>query len=183
MDAHLRQEAQLSRVREARTAVAGSKARVEAQAADVRSKLPQLEEQARLALVSGREDLARFALQLRLAASEHLQTLEQQVLDLDKEERTLSLVEQRLSSEIEALRARQEVIEARYTTAEAHVRLYESSAVSRTGYRTLARLSNAWSSVLRACRRGRRLSIGSSHREPWICRPYPGSGRRASAPL
>ena len=125
-EAYQRQEIQLSRVREAQKAVAGSRARLEAQTADVRSKLPQLEERARHALVSGREDLARFALQLRLAALEDLRTLEEQVGDLEKEERALSLVEQRLSSEIEALRARQEVIEARYTTAEAHVRLYES---------------------------------------------------------
>ena len=123
--AHHRQEAQLSTVREAQTAVAGSRARLEAQA--------------RHALVSGREDLARFALQLRLAALEDLQTLEQQARDLEKEERTLSLVEQRLSSEIEALRARQQVIEARYTTAEAHVRLYESLGGLSDGVTDLGR--------------------------------------------
>ena len=42
-----------------------------------------------------------------------------------QEERALELVEQRLAAQIEAFFARQEVLEARYTTAEAEVRVGE----------------------------------------------------------
>ena len=46
--------------------------------------------------------------------------------ELEKEQQTLSFVEQRLSNEIEAFFARQEVLAARYSTAEAQVQINEA---------------------------------------------------------
>ena len=121
-----RQGELLAKVRVAQANVGASKRQLDAKAAEARDKLPQLEEQARQALRGGREDLARFALQLRQVAVEGIANLEQQVGQLEHEGRTLSLVEHRLATEIEAFFARREVIEARYSTAEAHVHITEA---------------------------------------------------------
>ncbi len=123
--AYQQQRELLDKVRLARGRVAGSRRKLEAKAGETRGKLPRLEDQARQALSGGREDLARFALQLRQVAVEDLEDLERQVAELDQEERALELVEQRLAAQIEAFFARQEVLEARYTTAEAQVRVGE----------------------------------------------------------
>ena len=85
-----------------------------------------LEDQARRALSGGREDQARFALRLRHVGAEQLQHLEQQVRELEEEEQTLSLVERRLATDIEAFFARQEILAVRYDTAEAQVRIKEA---------------------------------------------------------
>ena len=124
--AYQRQRELLSKVQRAQANIAKAKLQLESKTAGAREKLPQLEEQARQALVGGREDSARFALQLRQVANEDLEELERQVSELEQEERALSLVEQRLRTQIEAFFARQEVLAARYTTAEAQVRINEA---------------------------------------------------------
>ena len=97
-----------------------------AKCSKAREKLPELEEQARQALRGGREDLARFALSLRQVAAEELENLEGQAEPLEQEERMLTLVEQHLVAQIDAFAARREVLVARYTTAEAGVRISEA---------------------------------------------------------
>ena len=124
--AYQRQRQLLTNVQRAQEHIAASTQQLESKTAAAKEKLPQLEEQARQALVAGREDVARFALQLRQVAVEDLQQLEGQVGELEREQQTLSLVEQRLSTQIEAFFARQEVLAARYSTAEAQVRVSEA---------------------------------------------------------
>lgn len=118
----------LLQVREALVQLVSSKERLEAKTAEVQGKLPQLEEEARRALVAGREDLARLALTRRQVAVVQLQTLEQQTREVEAEEKRLSLVEQRLATQIEAFFARQEIMAARYSAAEAQVRISEAMA-------------------------------------------------------
>ena len=119
--AYQRQRELLQKVRLAHAKVSASKGQLQAKTADAERKLPQLEEQARRALLAGREDSARFALQLRQVAADELHNLEEQVRAVQEEEQVLALVEQRLTAEIEAFFARQEVLAARYSTAEAQV--------------------------------------------------------------
>lgn len=121
-----RQRELLAKVRLAQGRVADSKRQLESGAASARDKLPGLEDQARRALSGGREDQARFALRLRHVGAEQLQHLEQQVRELEEEEQTLSLVERRLATDIEAFFARQEILAVRYDTAEAQVRIKEA---------------------------------------------------------
>ena len=116
----------LDRVRHARENIAASKAQVSDKTEQVRSRLPLLQERARQALIAGREDVARLSLQLRQVAAEDLQCLERQVYELDQEEQTLSLIEYRLTTQIEAYLTRKEVLEARYATAEAQVSVHEA---------------------------------------------------------
>ena len=124
--AYHRQKKLLAGVQRAQQQIAKSRQQLESKTAGAREKLPQLEEQARQALKGGREDIARFALQLRGVAVDDLRQLEGQVSELEQEERALSLVEQNLRTQIEAFFSHQEVLMARYTTAEAHVRINEA---------------------------------------------------------
>jgi len=125
-DAYVRQRELLAKVKQARLENATARARLENRAQPLRERLPRLEERARQALGAGREDLARSALQQRQAAQTELRVLESHVAEVQKEGGRLALVEQRLSTQIEAFRAKQEVIAARYSAAEAQVRLTEA---------------------------------------------------------
>jgi phage shock protein A len=126
LTSHQKQRALLEQVARAIREVIAARARLEASAESVRAKLPELEEQARSELQAGRRNMARLALQRRAVAQVELQTLERQLAEVEREEVALSMVEQRLATQIEAFTARQEVIRARYSAAEAQVRINEA---------------------------------------------------------
>jgi phage shock protein A len=123
---YLRQRQLLERVQQALADLDAAKQRLTDQTKQVEEKLPQLQEQAKRALIADREDLARLALERREIATSELGELQQHLSAVETEEQRLALVEQRLATEIEAFRARQEVIAARYSAAEAHVRINEA---------------------------------------------------------
>ena len=116
----------LARVRRAKENIASSLIQLEAKTTQVRDRLPDLEERARQSLTAGREDLARLALQLRHVASEEVQTLDGQILELEQEEQSIALVEERLIAQIGAFEVRQQVVQTRHDTAEAQVRVREA---------------------------------------------------------
>ena len=124
--AHRRQLELLNQVRQAHARVTEANERIESKIVDAAERLPALEERAKSAITAGREDLARFALQLRQIAVDELAGLKDQADKLEQEGHTLELVEERLSAQIDAFFARQELLEARYTTAEAQVRINEA---------------------------------------------------------
>ncbi len=126
LNAHQKQRELLSQVEGALDQVVASKKRLQEKTQEVRAKLPALQDQARDALKAGREDMARVALQRRQVAVMELKTLEEQVVGVEKEEASLSMIEQRLATQVEAFAARQEVIMARYSAAEAQVRINEA---------------------------------------------------------
>jgi phage shock protein A len=126
LTSHQKQRALLEQVARAIREVIAARGRLEASAESVRAKLPELEEQARSELQAGRRNMARLALQRRAVAQVELQTLERQLAEVEREEVALSMVEQRLATQIEAFTARQEVIRARYSAAEAQVRINEA---------------------------------------------------------
>jgi phage shock protein A len=126
LNAYQKQRELLSQVEGALDQVVASKKRLQEKTQEVRAKLPALQDQARDALKAGREDMARVALQRRQVAVMELKTLEEQVMGVEKEEASLSMIEQRLATQVEAFAARQEVIMARYSAAEAQVRINEA---------------------------------------------------------
>jgi len=126
LTSHQKQRALLRQVAHAIGEVIAARRRLEASAESVRAKLPELEEQARSELQAGRKNMARLALQRRQLAQMELHTLETQLSEVEREEMALSMVQQRLSTQIEAFAARQEVIRARYSAAEAQVRINEA---------------------------------------------------------
>jgi phage shock protein A len=123
---HQKQRALLQQVIKASEQVTAAKQRLKATADAVREKLPGMEESARNELRSGHEAAARLALQRRQVVASELETLERQLAEVEKEESALAIIEQRLSGQIEAFAARQEVIKARYSAAEAQVRINEA---------------------------------------------------------
>jgi phage shock protein A len=125
-DAYQRQRLLLRRVRSALTDVGAARGRLEERASTLNGELPFLEEQARAAVISGQEDLARLRLRRREVVAALVRSLGAQLSGLEREEANLALIEQRLATEIDAFYARQEVIAARYTAAEAQVRINES---------------------------------------------------------
>ena len=127
-DSHERQRELLSSVRRARSSVRASRERLIARADSTRDRLPVFEAQARTALVRGRDDLARVVLQHREVAAAELQSLEIQAAELGDKELQLGLLEQRLTSEIEAFLEREDMLEARQSAAAAHVHVSESLA-------------------------------------------------------
>jgi len=126
LTSHQKQRALLNQVAKAGKEVTVAKERLRAAADAVRAKLPAMEEQARQELTAGRESMARLALQRRQVVINELQTLERQLAEVEKEDAALAMIEQRLSGQIEAFAARQEVIKARFSAAEAQVRINEA---------------------------------------------------------
>ncbi len=126
LTSHQKQRALLNQVVKAGAEVGAAKERLRGAAEAVRMKLPAMEEQARRELKAGHEAAARLALQRRQVVVRELETLERQLAEVEKEEAALAVIEQRLSGQIEAFAARQEVIRARFSAAEAQVRINEA---------------------------------------------------------
>jgi phage shock protein A len=126
LTSHQKQRALLDQVMRAGKEVSAAKLRLQATAEDVRQKLPAMEDQARRELRAGNQAMARLALQRRQVVAHELETLERQLAEVEKEESALAVIEQRLVGQIEAFAARQDVIRARYSAAEAQVRLNEA---------------------------------------------------------
>jgi phage shock protein A len=121
-----RQRQLLATVQRALLDIGIAKQRMEVKTAEVEAKVPQLEDGARRSLIDGREDLARQALRRAQVATVELQTMRRQLLDIEEDEHRLALVERRLSLQIEAFFARQELLAARYSAAEAQVQISEA---------------------------------------------------------
>lgn len=121
-----RQLEMLQQVKRGIVEVVTSRRRLELQAARLRDNASKLEDQARRALAAGREDLARMALERKQLALSQLQGLEQQITQLEGEHQRLTQAESRLAAKIEAFRTQKEVIKARYSAAEAQVRIGEA---------------------------------------------------------
>ena len=123
-----RQQELLSQLRTSLAVITASKVRLSARAAEADARLPELEMRARSAAAGGRLDIARVTLQRRQLAAAELVDLRRQVEELESEEQRLGLVEQRVTSAIDAFRARQEMLAARQTAAEAQIRVGEALA-------------------------------------------------------
>ena len=107
--------------------VVTAKKRLQLQSDKLEQGVVKLETQARQALGSGREDLARMALERKAYAQQQLQGLDQQVTSLEQQQQKLVTNEQRLSAKIEAFRSQKEVIKAEYSAADAQVRIGEAA--------------------------------------------------------
>lgn len=106
--------------------VTAAKRRLELQADTLRTNLASLDSKAREALEAGREDLARAALERKQSGAAELAEFDAQIGQLEGEQQRLSAGESRLAAKIQAFRTRKEVIKARYTAAQAQVRIGEA---------------------------------------------------------
>jgi phage shock protein A len=124
--AYSQQQEFLRKVKQGLIEVATSKQQLAQQVQKQHNRVPQLEAQAKRALAAGREDLARIALQRKQSALGELEGLEYQLAEVAEEERKLILTEQKIAARIEEFRTHRDVMSARYTAAEAQVRINET---------------------------------------------------------
>jgi phage shock protein A len=116
----------LTRVRRGVADIAASRKRVELQMDQLTQERAKCEDQARKALGSGREDLARAALQRKGSLQTQLDDLQTRYASLQEQEEKLTIASQRLQAKVDAFRARKETIKATYTAAEAQTRIDEA---------------------------------------------------------
>ncbi len=104
-----------------------SKRRTQLEADKLRAESQKREDQARQALASGHEDIAREALQRKQVIDDSLASLSQQIAGLEDQQAKLTDAQQRLQAKIEAFRSQKEVIKAQYTAASAQVKVSEAA--------------------------------------------------------
>src|SRR5512133_1749659 len=104
-----------------------AKKRLQMQSSKIEQSVVKLDTQARQALASGNEDLARVALERKNVAQTELQGLDQQIAELESQQQKLIDSEQQLRAKVEAFRTKKEVIKAQYNAAEAQVRISEAA--------------------------------------------------------
>jgi phage shock protein A len=124
--AYAEQQELLRKVRQGLVEVMTARRRLERLAKLRQDALPRLEEQAHRAVVLGRDDLARLALERRQAALAETQELGQQITELAGEEQRLVGTERSLAARIEEFRSRRVRVATRYTAAEARARVGEA---------------------------------------------------------
>jgi phage shock protein A len=123
-----RQLEMLQKVKRGVADVVTAKKRLQLQSSKLEESVVKLDGQARQALASGREDLARTALERKSLIQGQLQGLDQQIAGLEDQQRNLVDQERRLSAKVEAFRTQKEVVKAQYSAAEAQVRIGEATS-------------------------------------------------------
>lgn len=106
--------------------VTTSKKRLELQKAKLMQSIDKLDKQARDAVRSDREDLARLALERKTSLMGQVEGLDMEIATLEKEQERLTAAEKRLSTKVEIFRTKKETIKAQYSSAEAQVKINES---------------------------------------------------------
>jgi len=126
--AYNQQQELLVNMRRGLVDVATAKQQLEQQAQKLESRIPHLDDQARRAVSAGRDDLARVALERKRLALNEMEGLTKQIAEVEADKQRLATQERTLQVRIEQFRTHREVVSARYTAAEAEVRLKESLA-------------------------------------------------------
>ena len=116
----------LNKLRRDIAEVVTAKKRLEMQKAKLVANTNTLDGQARHALDSNREDLARLALERKNVILQQAANLDNQINDIQIQQEKLKDTERRLSAKVEEFKTRKEVIKAQYSSAEAQVRIKES---------------------------------------------------------
>jgi phage shock protein A len=122
-----RQLEHLQKVKKGIADVITAKKRLELQANTLEKQVTRLDTQARQALSHEREDLARAAVEQKALGQHELQSLGQQIEELERQQAQLGESEKRLRFKLETFRAKKEVIKAQYAAAEAQVRIGEAA--------------------------------------------------------
>jgi phage shock protein A len=119
---------QLTQVRRALVDLTGSKKRLELQEEQLQHSVDHLQDQAKQALASGREDLAKEALSRKAAAQQQIDEMEPQHQQLTEEEAKLTQTLEALQKRVNEFRTQKETMKAQYTAAQAVSTVDESAA-------------------------------------------------------
>ncbi len=116
----------INRLRRDIVSVVTAKKQLEIQKAKLVASVSTLEQQARGALKSNREDLAKLALERKATIQLQIENLDKQIVEIQAEQTKLEDSERRLSTKVEEFKTRKEIIKAQYSSAEAQVKIKES---------------------------------------------------------
>lgn len=117
---------QLQQLRRSIADVVTNEKRLELEQTRQLEKANKLAEQAKQALLAGREDLAIMALQRKETLVVQLNANEQQIAQLRAQEEKLVGMERNVSARIEAFRTQKEMVKAQYNAAQAQVKINEA---------------------------------------------------------
>jgi len=120
----------LDETRRGRLEIETIAARLELESRQIRDGVAACENQARRALLAGRDDLARVSLGRREELDEQLARTEAERERLDEERQSLQRQESELAGALQAFRSRKEVLKAQYGATQARLRVSEAL----TGY-------------------------------------------------
>ncbi len=116
----------LQQVKRSVATVVTAKKRLELQKAKLEQNTQKLDRQAKDAISSGRDDLARLALERKKSNTIEIESLIMQINEQELEQQKLIETERKLSAKITAFRTKKETIKAQYTAAEAQVKVKEA---------------------------------------------------------
>ena len=116
----------MNKLRRSLAEVITARKRLEMQKSKLWANIRLLDEQARRALDTDREDLAKLALERKNANLLQIQNLDKQISDMKQEEEKLEETSKRLAIKVEEFKSKKEVIKAQYSAAEAQVKIKES---------------------------------------------------------
>jgi len=122
----IKQTELLQRLRREIVEVVASKKRLEMQKNRLLENIYKLQEQAKAAVKSGRDELATLALERKNANLEQVKELDTEIATIQNEQEKLENAEKRLSIKVEEFKSKKEIIKARYSSAEAEVRIKEN---------------------------------------------------------
>ena len=116
----------IQRLRRDIVEVVASKKRLEMQKSRISENINKLDEQAKAAVKAGRDDLARLALERKNANLNQIKELDTHIMAIQNEQNKLENAEKRLSAKVDEFKSRKEIIKAKYSSAEAQVRIKEN---------------------------------------------------------
>jgi len=110
---------QITQVRRGLVNIAASRKQIELQEQQFQHSVDHLQDQARVALSQGRDDLAREALSRKAAAQAQIDGMETQHQQLTEQEEKLEQTLAALQERVNTFRTQKEVLKAQYTAASA----------------------------------------------------------------
>jgi phage shock protein A len=119
---------QITRVRRGLVDIAASRKQIELQEQQFQHSVNHLQEQARVALAQGRDDLAREALSRKAAAQAQIDGMEAEHQQLAEQEQKLGQTLAALQERVNGFRTQKEVLKAQYTAASAESAVNETAA-------------------------------------------------------
>jgi len=125
---------QLTQVRRALVDIAASKKQLELQEDQLHHSADHLQDQAKAALVAGKEDLAKEALSRKAAALAQIEGMEPQRQEMADQEEKLTGTLNALQARVNAFRTEKETMKAQYTAAKATTAVNESAAGISTSF-------------------------------------------------
>jgi phage shock protein A len=118
---------QLQNLRKSIVDVTMNEKRLELQQAQINARVDKLDQQARLALSKGDEDLAREALARKQDLQTQVTTFDQQIEQLKAQQAKFVEMQDRLSARVESFRTQKEMVKAQYGAAQAQVQIQEAA--------------------------------------------------------